>query len=1107
MASDQASLQALEALMNEFFDGRTTNNRKREIEEILENFSQTRDAWKHSLFYLANTQNEYVLMYCMTVIENLINRRWMGMSAEDKGEIRTHVNRFLLEQHRKVPSFIRNKLVKVVVDIGRIDWPHFYPDFFTSILQLIQQSDAVALGITLLQTSSEELACPREDLSMARKEELHKLLLQQIPTILGLLNNILESVLEKHHHLVAATPPPSPTQGERRTSQRPSSVMLFSSSPLKSDSFLGDIFKSPGKWVQVEALPPLDPESQQLCVLALSCLSHYFSWIPLSATITPALLSTIFHFAGFGCQSHGNRSASTTTANFSSSLHELGILAMNCINELLSKNCVPQEFEDYLLQMFQQTFYLLQKLTKDSSSNSSGNRLTELDDRYVEKFTDFLRLFVSIHLRRFESNANFPVLEFLALLFKYTFRQPTNEGLYNCLDIWTIFLDYLHTKMKDRMTDAQAIVLRYKEALTSLVTHILQKLQFRYNQSQLEELDDEMLDDNEETEWQHFLRQCLEVIAKLAEIVTAETFQILFEMFQEVSEIYLGLEQYIVTVDNGRHLNVRAENEIRRLHCSLRDLSSLLQGLGRLAEHFIGENFTSRLSDGQVVIERLVQMAVFGTRLKLFELTSTDQSVIQTDFVEVHAQSLAAVKAYAPWLSQLYMETQQYNQEREKFTNVITLLINSVLPLFSKGMPEKIVHSAAHLLLSLMTTVRPAFGFQLDGIQQLFQSAGRGHFSQISMEVQLLMYRALSLYLILPWPNLSESDQNWSSRAANHHDFTHQLAVHYLQLKDTSSLINNKATQDSAKPVIRKTLHMFQDWVASISGEVVKTKQICYQSLQEIIQVTLAIFPVFIHQPDVVDNIMSFFLALFQGLRVQMGVPFTEQIIQTFMNLFSKDQLSETIAHESSAAYRAVEKFLTILEIICQEPGAAFKRFLPNIISTCMEQIYPIIAQRQSPDIKQVFYHLLHELLINNWRYFFKGSVLAALHNQTETLENMEQFVSIMQTIFQEMMLFQFMNVLVQVLIHKSHDLLQEEIVVTVYNMASVDFEKFYVKFMPQFLVECEGLDENQKSILGRNFKMDRDLPTFTQSLHRFVNDLRYYRLVNSSLPAGSFSF
>ena len=37
---------------------------------------------------------------------------------------------------------------------------------------------------------------------------------------------------------------------------------------------------------------------------------------------------------------------------------------------------------------------------------------------------------------------------------------------------------------------------RYKEAFASLVTQILHKIQFRYNQSHLEELDDDTLDDD-----------------------------------------------------------------------------------------------------------------------------------------------------------------------------------------------------------------------------------------------------------------------------------------------------------------------------------------------------------------------------------------------------------------------------------------------------------------------------------------------------------------------------------------------------------------------------------------------------------------------------------
>lgn len=1147
MASDQSSLKALENLMTEFFDGRTSNERKRNIEEILNNFTQTRDAWQHCLYYLANTHNEYVMMFCMTAIESLINKQWVGFDGQHKLEIRSTLNRFLLEHHNRVPTYIRNKLVKLVVDIGRIDWPHFYPDFFSSILQLAQQPETAVLGIILLHTSSEELASPREDLSMARKEELQRLLLGQVPTILSLLSNILESVLEKHRHLVAATPPPSPTSGEDgSTRRRSSSVMLFSS-PLESSDTAGNVlsnmFKSPSCRIPLEALPPLDVESQNLCCLALKCLAQYFSWIPLSSMITPSLLSTVFHFAGFGCEIR--KSSTSVNSNFSTNTQVLGNLAMNCINELLSKNCVPVEFEDYLLQMFQQTFYLLQKLTKDSRTNSTGNRLSEIDESYVEKFTDFLKLFVGIHLKRFESNPQFPVLEFLALLLKYTFRQPTNEGFYNCLDTWNTFLDYLDDKLKDRSTNSAAIVSRYQEALLSLVSNMLHKLQFRYNQSQLEELDDEVLDDDNETEWQTFLCQSLEIVAKVAEIYTAETFRLLYEPFREHLDIYLGLDQFVRNNAQGRHLTITAENECRKLHCSLRDLASLLQALGRLAEHFIGEKFLERFTDGTMLLERLVNTVVYGSKSQLFNVTSTIQNVLHTDFVGVHAQAISSIQAFAHWLSQFYSETHKVNLDKDKFASLISTLLDSIVPMFSKEIPEKIVHSSAHLLLSITTTVRPQFLLHLSSTQTLCKHASQGAYVELTMEVQLLVYRALSHSLILPWPNVADADQNWTSRAEDHQAFVRQIARHFLQLSNPRALAANKGLLEEAKSVIKRTLQIFEDWIENVAGEVVKSKQICYRSLQEVIEVALAVFPVYLHQPDVVDSLMSFFLSLFQGLRVQMGVPFAEQTIQTFMTLFTQEQLAESICHESSAAHKVVEKFLKILELIVQEPGSAFKAFLPNVISICMDQIYPIIAQRPSPDIKQSLYRLVHELIMNNWRYFFKGSVLKTLHSQPPQngngdVQNAQQFTAIMQSygqsflqpdlavfkqnlesletlnakwklyqkpIFREVMLLQFLNVLVQVLVHKSHDLLHEEIVATVYNMASADFSRFYAEFLPHFVSSCEGLDANQRNILVRNFKVDKDLPSFTQNVNRFVNDLRYYRLINSSLPEGSVTF
>lgn len=86
---------------------------------------------------------------------------------------------------------------------------------------------------------------------------------------------------------------------------------------------------------------------------------------------------------------------------------------------------------------------------------------------------------------------------------------------------------------------------------------------------------------------------------------------------------------------------------------------------------------------------------------------------------------------------------------------------------------------------------------------------------------------------------------------------------------------------------------------------------------------------------------LSFFLTLFRGLRVQMGVPFTEQIIQTFLNMFTREQLAESILHEGSTGCRVVEKFLKILQVVVQEPGQVFKPFLPSIISCAWSRCIP----------------------------------------------------------------------------------------------------------------------------------------------------------------------
>ncbi|KAB0396516.1 hypothetical protein E2I00_008528, partial [Balaenoptera physalus] len=968
----------------------------------------------------------------------------IALSAEDESDASVSPKIFITvrsssESKEKLIGTLTNspKFCKVIVDIGRQDWPMFYHDFFTNTLQLIQSPVTTPLGRIMLKTTSEELACPSEDLSVARKEELRKLLLDQ-------------TVWDKHS-VTATTPPPSPTSGE-------------------SGDLLSNLLQSPGSAKLLnQPLPILDADSEYICSLALECLAHLFRWIPLSASIIPSLLTTIFHFACFGCDIQARKMASVNGSSQNCVLGQergrLGVLAMSCINELMSKNCVPMEFEDYLLRILSTS---CRKSPRINNAHTVKSRLEELDESCIEKFTDLLRLFVSVHLRRIESYSQFPVVEFLTVLFKYTFHQPTHEGYFSCLDIWTLFLDYLTRKTKSRLGDKEAVLNRYEDALVLLLMEVLNRIHFRYNQAQLEELDDKTLHDDQQT-----VAVSLEAVAKVMELLHTHAFSTLFPVLQDNLEVYLGLQQLIVTSGSGHRLNITAENDCQRLRCSLRDLSSLLQAVGHLAEYFIGDVFAVRFSDALTVLERLVKVTLYGSQIKWHNIETAVPSVLKPDLIDYCSEA--------------------HRQNTQPFITLISTTMDTVTALVSTKVRDKLLLSARHSLVSLATT-------------KVFNRITDPSTQQLVDKAQVLVCQALSNILLLPWPNIPENEQQWPVRSINHASLISALSRDHCNLKPNAVAPQRKMPLDDTKVIIHQTLSVLEDSVENISGESAKSQQICYRSLQESVQASPALFPAFIHQSDVSDEMLSFFPTLFRGLRVQMGMPFTEQVTQTFLNMFTREELAESILHEGSTGCRVVEKFLKILQVVVQEPGQVFKPFLPRIISLCIEQVYPIIAERRSPDVKAELSELLFRTLHHNWRCFFKSTVLASVQRgiAEEQMENEPQFNSQ----------------------HQAEDL-PDHHALSVCERAAPgpgsqaprppaggDWHRhlqrglcglrWLLRGLPEFLTSCDGVDANQKNALGRNFKMDGDLPSFTQNVHSLVNDLRYYRLCNDSLPPGT---
>jgi len=139
----------------------------------------------------------------------------------------------------------------------------------------------------------------------------------------------------------------------------------------------------------------------QISAQSLNCVCHIFTWIPANQHqfITSNLLSVIFFFATFVSCEKSNEFNSLKSS-------KLGALALSCINELLSKKFVSSDAAQLFHQVFQNTFQLLQTLLKEDENECL---LNSLDEDYILKMTEFLRLFIADHFARIEYCSSFPV--------------------------------------------------------------------------------------------------------------------------------------------------------------------------------------------------------------------------------------------------------------------------------------------------------------------------------------------------------------------------------------------------------------------------------------------------------------------------------------------------------------------------------------------------------------------------------------------------------------------------------------------------------------------------------------------------------------------------
>ncbi|XP_059052098.1 exportin-6-A [Achroia grisella] len=1041
------ALASLEVLMSEFFAPTTNNYRKREIEGMLENFSNRRDSWKHCLVFLQKSQNQYVLMFTLTTLENVINKQWISLTDNEKTEIRLTLWNEIMTKHEVMLYFVRNKLCALMVSIARYDWPEHYPDFFSNIVELIKcDGRRCLLGLVLAQAASEELGAARDTgvlLPSQRRLQLERLMLKGMPQMLAALSGILEKNTQEGQ----SNPPPSPTSGIPQSSALPDLLANACDTHTTDKSLTNEII-----------------------VKCLTTLQHLFSWLPLSSHVPPCLVTTVFYWGSIATQSQST---------------EAGVAGLGGVCELLYRRYAPPSSAATALRLHHCALRLLRHLTHHDQRQPVPPVLRANHD-YLTKLAEFLKLFVSLHFKRLEAEPEFDAIEFLSYLFQYTFQVPTCAIFVNCLDVWIQLIDIL--KPEDTV--------KYWEALQALVNGILNKIQFQHNKAQLQHLDNNVCDDDGETEWHTFLKHCIECIARVAELAPLDFFTSVTEQWQCLADVHARAA--------GRP-TATTSPEAERLLAALLDLATLTRLLGRLAPALLAEVDRQRrggagggaggaAAAGGALVERAAA-ALAGAALTRPHRAACTYAHARAN-IQVHAEMFACMGAWCCYASECGVPVRTMEGI---FASAVPFLMPQEIQ-----EPPLLSHAAAHLLLSLSKNIK----FIHDPISlvgDLYTHAQRTLNYLEPKTAAVIREALLSLTLSRGAGGAGGGTSSGAAGCAGGAGSAGGEAARALLSAWTAPLPT--AGPAATLPPLTTLLHSFAH--ASTPAKKIIAEGIqgaAETSLRMLCEPTYAAA-----EPEITEFFLALFTALLPQLGnfTYTAIDVFLEVAQRGGGDNSLERLVECVRLGVEAGGGGV-RVRAVLALLHQHALPRAHDNAPDLARAAHRLLASVLihrwryffvhkcegeeSARRSGELRDALAALGRALLQPD---------LDLLRINMDTLHVLNHKWKLYhKVIFRTEFLAQFLSVLLATLVEGgSRALLREEVMGALHAMASVDFTTFRQAFLPHFLNTLPGLSPQHIEELS-NFPPDTDLPTFTQNIQRLMNDVNCYRAYNALTPA-----
>ncbi|KAH8420274.1 hypothetical protein KR009_008382, partial [Drosophila setifemur] len=832
---------------------------------------------------------------------------------------------------------------------------------------------------------------------------------------------------------------------------------------------------------------PNDNQLSSSILELLGCVQHLVSWIR-TELISEYFLMSILDLSQW-------RPA-----------HEpISLAALSVLNELL-----------YLQKPLPYAGTLMGGVSSLLEQHNSNRRQSEM---YSDKFRELLRLYTTKYAGKLMQEPD--VLEtFLNLLYGCTTELHGALDFTEKLEIWTPIIKGI--------AQQPAKITRFNNVLTQLVDEIMRRTQFEANKSELEVLDNELMeDDTSATEWQQFLDQCFETLALLAN--TRGPHIVFAQVYAHWSRPQVYLMSLEHALDHGSGRTYEAARKLKGANVGeiLRDFATVCQAVVRLAPLMDTSTAAPGIADEmecqlQMLSDSLLQTLQLLASNRLGNGgNEMDKASFQTDMDNLYAQVLLAIRSIFPLSKAM---------DGEELLHRLFAILGSIFACNdSLAAASPIVQQAAsELLLFISTVIRPKCLLEIPQIQSLLQASSRLS-AQLPRQVCTNVHISLVSCMVLPWKGVPEDQQFYVRRQWMLREYVKGLAQNFLDLD------LGEANESKVAASTLSLLSTFTALIEYFKATWGNAKDMLLSTFKCILTKALMIFNSFgLSSIAMAITVAEFSLSMLRTLLTQLGAQYIKEMITLFINVSSREQLT-------LSRLAVMEKVLQMCKLIVEQPGSASVGLLPAILDFSTQQILPLLQQQNAEtdnsEITSLLYALFDSVLTCKWQFFYKnqlsnghtGNASSGNFNCSDNLHpahfmailnaygqmlvsgtdpsNVRSVLTSMQNVnersrlyqralFKEQLLSSFQRALLNLLLSGEGALHFDMIAQALYAMGQVDrrqlLESFAHASLPVAQTALEEICQTSHFIFE---PLLQDIPTFTQKLTQLMQDAQCVHL------------